>query len=419
MKYYNWLFDNRYLSLRRFVDLAMAKADSSLMPEYKSYFGTICCEFARNNSYPTLEEWVPFRMMPSGTKKQLETKILPDFYAHEIISSRVVEHLGDILQQYGVLYPFELINAPDEERTFYFYHCTNQIDCLNKQRSVFDVSPDGIVTSIDQCFLDHSMLTHKPEIFCLENNDVYVSETFKERVASIKPKLSGLELREEGIKMFDFDYKPWRSTATVVKKQPQKAAVQKLATAKSFQSNESNSEQLTDFLLEQIQIATETEQLDKLSKTVQSRLKQLADETAYQNILGCKRKLTRFDKDFIKALKEAIKRSAKDKTVKALYFEYHFDGGVNNTANFFLCQSYDQDYTEWASFFSEIIGDIPIYEYFNYDPDFLLSEVVNCYAEFLIVLKMLSIALKHYKKEQVKYPLSVASHDWCEAINLR
>ncbi len=49
MKYYNWSRDNRYLGLRGFVDLAMAKADSSLMPEYKSYFGTICCEFARNN----------------------------------------------------------------------------------------------------------------------------------------------------------------------------------------------------------------------------------------------------------------------------------------------------------------------------------------------------------------------------------
>ena len=401
MKYYLWGYDSRYLSHDQYVRYKMSERE----PELKKEFEMSMLDGKSHQYFPSLEDWLPYRLVPDDTPKNLATKMLGDFCGIRIVSSRVREHLGDILERYGVLYPITLMNFEDENREFFVYACSNILDCTDKERSVF--APTG---SILQRFLDHSKLVHEPEIF-VNDRILYVSEVFKERVAKVKPKLTGFELREEGIHINDHDYKPWRSTPTVVKRQPKPI---RLASVEDFQSYErEKAEGLGNYIIGQVQNAVDLNQGTELEQVLFECLKAHTNEQELARIIACHTCLSKFDEEFKLALEAAIKLAKKDKEIKALYCEYYYDGSDASIANIFLCDQTENDAVDWASSFTEVLGNIPIAEYFNYlKDDKELSNLGEKYAQHYIAVGMLNIILKHYRNLNPKYPLGFGNHDW-------
>ena len=62
--------------------------------------------------------------------------------------------------------------------------------------------------------------------------------------------------------------------------------------------------------------------------------------------------------------------------IKAVYFEYCFDGGEGSSSDFFLCRSYDREDDAWASHFSmstDVVKGPSVRKLMDYDPDFEVS----------------------------------------------
>lgn len=414
MKYYRLETMGQYCGFTSVLEHDFVEQNPQYKEEYQYTF-----EYGDNGKFPPLADWVPIRLRPytEGSAKRGPA----DFNSFEIFSSRVKDSLGHILDNYGEFYP-TIVENLDDEREFYYYACNHFIDCLDYDQSEYKEDTNGLISTVRKPVFNHEKISEDTYVFVLPNQTsrgtLYVSELFKEAVQKIEPKLTGLELWEEGIGRFDYDYKPWRSNKVAPKKKSSQEKTKKLAPAKLIQSKASNSEQLFNYLIEQTQIAADNKQLDKLSKSVMSCLKESASETDYKQVLACKRKLRQFDKDFLTALNTVKEKISGSKAIKALYFEYYFDGAEDNSGNFFLCNADESESSDWASDFSDVIGDIPIYQYFAYYSDSDWECSIRFYADFLIAINMISIALKYYKQEKITLPLTFSSHDWSSGIDI-
>lgn len=86
----------------------------------------------------------------------------------------------------------------------------------------------------------------------------------------------------------------------------------------------------------------------------------------------CQKALPACRKALHDGLQEAIGQSANRPEIKAIYFEYYFDGSDASEGNFFLCTEYDtaQDSDWGAHFAAEDVLDGPkLQQLLTFDPE--------------------------------------------------
>lgn len=114
-------------------------------------------------------------------------------------------------------------------------------------------------------------------------------------------------------------------------------------------------------------------------------------------------------------LKLASQRAAEDSNIKAIYFEYFFDGGDSCTGNAFLCTAYNEEHDEWAAAFDGANGLIEgpsVFEYLNYDPDIDFDPRSNAVASAYVNGFLLAAWGRAVDKQrEVKLPMGFAQHD--------
>lgn len=68
-------------------------------------------------------------------------------------------------------------------------------------------------------------------------------------------------------------------------------------------------------------------------------------------------------------LREAVRRAGDDAAIKAIYFEYAFDGDDEAIGSAFLCTAYDSGDDDWAAQFEDDIAGPTFAQYFDFDRD--------------------------------------------------
>ncbi len=143
-------------------------------------------------------------------------------------------------------------------------------------------------------------------------------------------------------------------------------------------------------------------------------LKSQATEDEYQKVMMAITDTHTFADD-IRCLLIAGYAKAKDNpNIKALYYEYYYDGSDYSTGNLFLCTRFDEtgtDQGDWASCFDELINGMVITPYFAFDDDFKMSNSVRHIAMWHNHATLLDAALQVLKDLQLSMSFGFASHD--------
>ena len=156
--------------------------------------------------WPDLATWVPLRGIEYCGEGEDGKPLRPSAPLADVtgiggwlaVSQQFVNVLGDVLGRYGTLYPVDLDHRGHVYR-YYCYACTNIVDCLDSVNSKgmrYREHPDRFRVLDHPIFLDEKIGDN--EIFvlpCMEKGAVYVTERFKERIASAK--LTGVQLYME------------------------------------------------------------------------------------------------------------------------------------------------------------------------------------------------------------------------------
>jgi len=101
------------------------------------------CHFDGHLSMDASSEWVELNMIPlpktikasSGDFHKVQLIDEVSCQSANLLSENTVNKIGDILKQYGILFPLT-IKDRKEEGKFYFYWVTNEIDCVSWDKSI-------------------------------------------------------------------------------------------------------------------------------------------------------------------------------------------------------------------------------------------------------------------------------------------
>ena len=143
-------------------------------------------------------------------------------------------------------------------------------------------------------------------------------------------------------------------------------------------------------------------------------LKQLASAEEFEKIRV--EDLAKYQADFSKGLNEALAKARTNPAVKAIYFEYFYDGGDASDGNFFLCESFDDEDDDWASDFAGEEGLVPgfsILPYMDFDPDGDMDDDVTTKGYQYVDACLLAASLEVIEaRGGITYPFGFAQHDW-------
>ncbi len=156
---------------------------------------------------PSLENWKPIRYRPYREAGKNTT--VADFDSLPVIvSSRVIETLGDFFHKHGDFYPLIVEDYNDDDRQFFMYQCRTIIDCLDETRSEGEYygSNTERMTLVHTAFFMHEKIPDNTDIFSIpygtHKRDIFVSERVRDALKTIQPPLTGFELVAEGENQF-------------------------------------------------------------------------------------------------------------------------------------------------------------------------------------------------------------------------
>ena len=133
------------------------------------------------------------------------------------------------------------------------------------------------------------------------------------------------------------------------------------------------------------------------------------------------RDIGRFRKGFGRCLSRGLKKARSQAAIRALYFEYFYDGGDASDGNLFLCQAFDVDDEEWAAEFAEdgVIPGPSILPWLHYDPELEFPEDVRKVADVYVDAHLLVACLREIEAMGgIEYPFGFARHDGPIALKL-
>ncbi|GEM_PF-3152351 len=109
-----------------------------------------------------------------------------------LISQNMIDKMGNILERYGVWLPVEI---EDRDEQFYRYWVTNEIECLDKEKSKIDGNWSNSYFDINKLIVDEKKfdgsMIFKPKDKDYIDNDFFVTEEFIELIK--KHNLKGFE----------------------------------------------------------------------------------------------------------------------------------------------------------------------------------------------------------------------------------
>lgn len=144
----------------------------------------------------------------------------------------------------------------------------------------------------------------------------------------------------------------------------------------------------------------------------QTLLKQVASFEQYQRTLSAVADTSAFVSDIKRLLTQGTNLAKTDDSIKAFYYEYYYDGSNASTGNLFLCTRFDQDPdSDWASEFDVVLEGMCITPYFDFDPDWQMSNQTRTVACDYVHSVLLSTTLSQLPPHALSLPFAFASHD--------
>lgn len=369
---------------------------------------------------PSLNQYQPIIVRATDKKK------LSDIGNERplILSQRAVDALRQLLDGNGVLYPLE---AHDTPQPYWLFYITNVIDCLDEVRSegainkdVSDKYPEKYSTLHSAFFRREALDVFNTSIFRLPYyRYIFVDEKF--RTAVEKHKLVGFELIPEGVnEMKDYG----RQTIVLNRSVKPMGGGRELRrprrpTVKQWIQEIDRIEKSKDWMaLENLRNSVNESFTARLDTTgLRDFYRQIAlAELSQQEVSAL------FDVDtsaFVEALGQSIgnlkARIAAGQEFSAIYYEYYFDNGPDNSGDFFICTEYAADSDYWRSIFDGEHGVVSgplLPDYFRFDPDNTWNDRKRMIAlEIADGLQAAQLAEAWKDAKLKKWPLAYARHE--------
>lgn len=171
-------------------------------------------------------------------------------------------------------------------------------------------------------------------------------------------------------------------------------------------------EALSDAHNSMVEELSKAKRFDDIITIATMVLKNGVDALAYERIKLDN--IVTFESDFTKLWGKGIRAALDNPEVKAIYFEYFYDGGDASDGNLFLCESFDVDDDGWASDFGRdgVILGMSILPCMDYDPDFDLDDEVRTIGDYYVDTLLYATCLKVIcHSGETAYPFGFAMHD--------
>ncbi|MFC3194081.1 hypothetical protein ACFODZ_07495 [Marinicella sediminis] len=113
-------------------------------------------------------------------------------------------------------------------------------------------------------------------------------------------------------------------------------------------------------------------------------------------------------------LTNALSQSAVDPDIKAIYLEYHYDGGDSTELNLFLSEKHPDEDTEcWGSYFGDngFIEGPNVHHLFHFDPDGELSDLEVTIATECVRAHLITVLMSVIDGLKPDVPVGFAAHD--------
>lgn len=124
--------------------------------------------------------------------------------------------------------------------------------------------------------------------------------------------------------------------------------------------------------------------------------------------------IERFRQGFARCLAEGLERARGDPRIKALYFEYFYDGGDASDGNLFLCESFDPEDDAWAADFGRdgVVLGPSVLPWMHFDPECELLQSTRTVADIYVDANLLVACLREIESiGGIEYPFGFAQHD--------
>jgi hypothetical protein len=138
------------------------------------------------------------------------------------------------------------------------------------------------------------------------------------------------------------------------------------------------------------------------------------DQAKLSEIANCQKHLPSCRKSIKEGLQIALEKCKEHDEIKAIYFEYYFDGEDCSEGNFFLCDSYDPVDAGWAAEFlpDDVIEGGSVLDLLLFDEDIEWSNFerhVGNALGFASLLAQLGEVIDEIG--EVEFPVGFAEHD--------
>lgn len=173
------------------------------------------------------------------------------------------------------------------------------------------------------------------------------------------------------------------------------------------------------YFLETTQSFIDDKKLVQLGEFFNQLLHNVLTTDHAEKVISHVKNIKSFRDGFQSAYQEALEVASQDSKIKALYFECFYDGGDSSAGNIFLCTSYTDCSISWTSEFIQVIGNIPIDEYYSFDVDFDFSNQERIVASFYVAVRLLLACFEVQNTiNNTLYPVAFADHDWGDFVLL-
>ena len=112
------------------------------------------------------------------------------------------------------------------------------------------------------------------------------------------------------------------------------------------------------------------------------------------------------------SLAQAKELLSTDSQVKALYFEYFYDGAEWCQGDLYLPNMFKKGEQDWASHWDHVIDGPNVHQYLNYDPEFDFERYTEYAADHYVHAMFLAACGRAWDQAGIKgYPFGFAKHD--------
>lgn len=368
-----------------------------------------------------LEKYKKLRVAPYIESRR--TKPNADFASSDplILSQRAVDSLGPALKECGILYPLEAIGVAQE---YWLFHVTNIVNALNMEECKgwpnrwYPDKSNAKYSALRYFVMDHAKLEGRntfvfrvPEY---PESYIFMNEEFKNMVERCKLTSAVLhpentDMMEKGIVLNKNVKHPLDDDSKA--KAPQKPTLARWAKLIKELVEKCEWDKLIDLRDKVNSFFASKGDADGLRAFYEKAAKQILPKEKAALFLNVE--LSGLVKEVERSLCELKAKIEAGSTIKAVYFEYYYDGGFDNDGSFFMCNDYDADGDGWVVDFNgkdAIVTGIQLPAFFQFDPDEEWGDMERTVALEVADGLFLSVIMQAWGSADIALPLAYARH---------